>query len=211
MTKVIVGLLTLVTISILVGVAFFNYWIRMAVMGRGHLADGQWKAFLKSLVPSSFMIVVAGIVIGVAFYGLSIALFMTGFKNTFYESSFKDAVTLLTILATAFGLIMTFLSCCIFASWSPTLVEIALDQRYVNSTNPDQDATPSLWRMALILLAIVVLTQILSWLIEFVPGGIIRGSAAIVFFALSISVIGAAHGVAFRLSTGRTGPLQVAS
>ena len=211
MIKVIVASVVFVAVNILVGVGFFNYWIRMAAMGPGHLSQGRWKTFLKSLFPSAMMIFFAGLLIGVIAYGLVFVLSLAGLMSLMGSPSLMDAIGRLAILAAATSLIFTFIYCYVFAHWSTTLVEIALDQHYVSSSSPRRDARPSPVRMALVLMAIVVATQVLFWLVELLPGGIMVGLAAMVIFTLSIAVVGAAHGTAFRLSTGRTGPLPVTS
>jgi hypothetical protein len=211
MVRSILSMFFLGAVYIAVGVGFFNYWIRTAVMGPRHLLNGGWKTLLASIVPSAVMFFFAGLTIGVIFFLLQMAVTSVAPMAATSIQSFVNSLASVAIVGIAISTILTFLSCSIFAFWSPTLVEIALGQRYVSSRNPRKDAMPSQWRMAVVLTTIVLGTDMLFWLIDTVFGTSAGGLIGIAAFFFAIAVAGAAHGVAFRLSTGRTGPLAVSA
>lgn len=202
--------------AVLVGI--FNLWARIGVMGAPEAwqqSTGQWARQITSNMVNFLWI---GIVVGLV-AGLIMVVFMAVFGTMLVplgQGFMGDAISgnslwLMGVLVLLLGIPYIWLVCYLYARFSFTIVEGALGERYVSSSRPREAVSGGALRFSIVLAVVYVAGELvnafvapvavvpgLSWLTTVIEVGL---------YLYGVAVIGAAHGISFRLKTGRSGTL----
>lgn len=193
--------------------AYFNLWIRYGVMrdarawqqGVGSwIRQSLWTMF--NLFWIGILVALGCIVILVPVTLLASAMIPTlnGVPEIFESQGVLAQLIMLGIFL-PFSLVIT----AIYAVFSLNIVESALGERYVSAKLDRYDVRGGVFRFAVILTAVYLAGEFASLLFasfenQWAPAFVVSGLQGLVYF-YGIAIIGAAHGVVFRLKTGRTG------
>lgn len=194
----------------------FNLWLRFAIMED----DGAWKqssgAWIKQILKNELNFVWIAVVMMVAMIipTMIFGAVMIGPMQHVLVGDLGSASDMLfwaAAIMLLLGLPLAFLACVIYAYFSFNLVEGALGEPYVSSSLPRDQVTQGVVRFSLILFVVYVAGELinlfadlfsvtlgLEWIVMALQG---------ITYIYGIAIIGAAHGIVFRMKTGRHGTL----
>lgn len=200
-------------------VAFFNLWVRMGVMGDNRAWNqpvGQW---VRQVLGCGGNLIWIGILVGLASWAFMIpftAIFggiMANMASSGYESGnlqlAKETLSLLTLMMFLIAIPATWIACLVYAVFSLNIVESALGENYDSSNLPRDRIEGGAFRFSIILIGVYIAGKLLALLliplqnVAALKWVVAAMEIGILFYG--IAVIGSAHGIVFRLKTGRTG------
>lgn len=197
-----------ILLCLLVIAAAFVFWVRLSLMGLRGALQNQWVDWFRQIGTTLVNFLFIGVIELLAI-GLVMGLLLQTVSPDVLadlEAGIIDPVRLFFLT-----LILNYIACLVFAFFSFSLVEGAIGQRYVSSSLPRSVAASGIGRMSLLLfsalMALTMLNYIILWVDWAMPGTYTMMFLSLVVMVLFTTYLAALHGIAFRIRTGRRGPL----
>ncbi len=204
-------------LAVLVGI--FNLWVRLGVMGDARAWAQPRGSWARQILGNFGNFIWIGILVGLAVM-LIMFVFTVVFGGTLVALMPQAIVAAISAQAStatfwvALVLLMiaiptTWLACYLYAIFSLNIVEGALGENYVSSSLPRDQISGGALRFSIILAGVYLAGELAKLLLLPFAGVMVlewvAGTIEILIYFYGIAVIGAAHGIVFRLKTGRTG------
>lgn len=195
-------------LSLVVIAAVFVFWTRLSLMGLHGALENGWLDWVRqtgtTLVNFLFIGVVQFLAIGL-FVGLLLQAISPDALARLQAGTIDPSLMLLLTL------VLNYAASLVFAFFSFSLVEGAIGERYVSSSLSRSVAASGVGRMSILLfsalMGLTVMNQIIFWVDTAMPGTYTMMFLSLVVMVLFTTYLAALHGIAFRVRTGRRGPM----
>lgn len=201
-----------ILLGLVVVAATFVFWTRLSLMGLQGALENGWLDWIRqigaTLVNFLFIGVVQFLAIGLL-VGLLLQAISPDALARLQAGSIDPSLMLLLTL------VLNYAASLVFAFFSFNLVEGAIGERYVSSSLSRSVAASGVGRMSVLLfsalMGLTVMNQIIFWVDRSMPGTYTMMFLSLVVMVLFTTYLAALHGIAFRIRTGRRGPMGSAA
>lgn len=195
-------------LCILVVAAVFVFWTRLSLMGLPGALQNPWLDWARQIGTTLVNFLFIGVVEFLTI-GLVIGLLLQTVSSDALANLQAGNIALLSLIFLT--LVLNYIASLVFAFFSFSLVEGAIGQRYVSASLSRSVASSGVGRVSILLfsalMGLSVLNQIIQWIDLAMPGTYTMMFLSLVVMVLFTTYLAALHGIAFRIRTGRKGPL----